>query len=67
MKTVGKGVEQKLLTLSDGSLLQVVFQKWLTPKGKNITKAEPITPDVIVEDYKAQDTKALEIINSLTK
>jgi len=65
MKTVGKGVEQKLLNLSDGSLLQVVFQKWLTPKGKNITKKEPITPDIEIEEYKEQDSKALEVLNSL--
>ena len=64
-KTVGKGVEQKVLTLSDGSILQVVFQKWLTPTGRNITKTEPITPDIIEEDYKTQESKALELINSL--
>jgi len=65
MKTVGKGVEQKILNLSDGSLLQVVFQKWLTPMGKNITKTQPITPDFIVDETKKQDEKALEILNNL--
>jgi carboxyl-terminal processing protease len=65
MKTVGKGVEQKILSLSDGSMLQVVFQKWLTPKGRNITKKEPIVPEIIEEDYKKQDEKALEILNNL--
>lgn len=59
-KTVGKGVEQKLIDLSDGSMLQVVFQKWLTPKGRNITKEEPITPDTIIEEPKAQLDKAIE-------
>jgi len=64
-KTVGKGVEQKVLSLSDGSILQVVFQKWLTPKGRNISKTEPITPDVIEEDYTKQEAKALELLNNL--
>jgi len=65
MKTVGKGVEQKVLSLSDGSTLQVVFQKWLTPTGKNITKKEPITPDLIEEDYQKQEDKAFEILKNL--
>ena len=60
--TVGKGVEQKVLPLSDGSLLQVVFQKWLTPKGNNINKKEPITPDYIIEDLEQQNQKALELL-----
>lgn len=64
-KTVGKGVEQKVLSLSDGSILQVVFQKWLTPKGRNISKTEPITPDVIEEDSTKQEAKALELLNNL--
>ncbi len=62
-KTVGKGVEQKLVTLSDGSLLQVVFQKWLTPLGKNISKNDPITPDVIIKDEDITDQKALEVLS----
>jgi len=46
-------------------LLQVVFQKWLTPMGKNITKTQPITPDYIVDETKKQDEKALEVLNNL--
>lgn len=65
MKTVGKGVEQKILNLSDGSMLQLVFQKWLTPMGKNISKTQPITPDIIVDEIKKQDEKALEVLNNL--
>lgn len=61
-KTVGKGVEQKLIDLSDGSMLQIVFQKWLTPKGRNINKEESITPDHDVEDMEEQDKKALEVL-----
>jgi carboxyl-terminal processing protease len=63
-KTVGKGVEQKLINLSDGSLLQIVFQKWLTPSGRQINKEEPITPDHKVEESDEQDKKALELLNS---
>jgi len=61
-ETVGKGVEQKLITLSDGSTLQLVFQKWLTPSGKNISKESPIKPDEVVEDYNKQDSRALELL-----
>lgn len=63
-ETVGKGVEQKLITLSDGSILQVVFQRWLTPLGKNISKDDPITPDIIIEDEELTNAKALEILKS---
>jgi len=63
-KTVGKGVEQKLLNLSDGSMLQVVFQRWLTPLGKNISKDDPIQPDVVLEEEDLTDTKALELLNN---
>ncbi|MCA9383336.1 S41 family peptidase [Candidatus Dojkabacteria bacterium] len=62
MPTVGKGVEQRLISLSDGSTLQVVFQKWLTPKGTNISSEDPIHPDVEIEDRDEQDQKALEIL-----
>lgn len=62
-KTVGKGVEQKLIELSDGSMLQVVFQKWLTADGRNITQEEPITPDHLVEDPQEQEQKAIELLN----
>ncbi len=69
-KTVGKGVEQQALELSDGSMLIVVFQQWLTPTGRNITEEDPITPNFEVEftedDFKnledPQLDKALEVI-----
>src|SRR5260221_692065 len=44
-QTVGKGVEQQVMTLNDNSLLIVVFQKWLTPNSRNISKTDPIHPD----------------------
>lgn len=58
-ETVGKGVEQRLIQLSDGSLLQLVFQKWLTPDGRNISKDEPIKPDQEIDDYQQQENEAL--------
>lgn len=61
-KTVGKGVEQKLIDLSDGSMLQVVFQKWLTPKGRNISPEEPITPDILQENSEKQVQEAIKLL-----
>jgi len=62
IKTVGKGVEQRLINLSDGSMLQLVFQKWLTPNGRNISVDEPITPDFLIEDTEEQNQKAIELL-----
>ena len=61
-KTVGKGVEQELIDLTDGSQLRLVFRKWLTPNGNNINPTNPITPDILLEDYDAQTNKAFEIL-----
>lgn len=60
-KTVGKGVEQQLIDLDDGSQLRLVFRKWLTPNGNNINSDNPITPDILLEDYEEQTNKAFEI------
>ena len=69
--TVGKGVEQQILdNFSDGSILILVFQKWLSPTGRQVTAEKPITPDFVVDfnldNYKAgkddQLIKALEIV-----
>ena len=46
--TYGKGVFQKLITLSDGSLLKVTMARWYTPNGTGISGAG-ITPDKTVE------------------
>lgn len=55
MPTVGKGVEQIILDdFEDGSMLLLVFQKWLTPNGNNITKESPVKPDFEV-DYTQDD------------
>lgn len=63
-KTVGKGVEQRLITLSDGSMMNVVFQKWLTPSGLNITKDAPISPDVSESKYDEQDLIAIKELSA---
>jgi carboxyl-terminal processing protease len=54
MPTVGKGVEQTVIQLSDKSTMHIVFQRWLTPNGRQVTKDKPITPDVQV-DLTTQD------------
>jgi carboxyl-terminal processing protease len=72
MPTVGKGVEQELITLDDGSILIVVFQKWLTPAGEQISEESPIKPDYEVdytsENFKAgmdpQKDKAVEVLQT---
>ncbi len=61
-ETVGKGVEQRLIDLSDGSMLQVVFQKWLTPNGRNISVEAPIKPDHEVKEPDEQVGKATELL-----
>lgn len=64
MPTVGKGVEQKIIdTFPDGSTLQVVFQRWLTPSGKNISHEDPIQPDILLETYEEQNKKAIELLS----
>lgn len=49
MPTTGKGVEQRILPLRNGGSLHVVFQLWLLPSGRNISKESPIEPDIKVE------------------
>ncbi|HEX9805127.1 MAG TPA: S41 family peptidase [Candidatus Dojkabacteria bacterium] len=49
MPTVGKGLEQRIIELSDGSTMHIVFRRWLTPDGKQVTKEDPIHPDTEVE------------------
>jgi carboxyl-terminal processing protease len=69
-KTVGKGVEQRIIDLSNGASMHVVFRKWLTPAGRNISPDSPITPnfevDLTNEDYDngkdPQQDKAIELL-----
>ncbi|MBD3363108.1 PDZ domain-containing protein [Candidatus Dojkabacteria bacterium] len=68
--SVGKGVEQKVIMLSDGSSLHLVFKRWFTPEGRAISFEEPIKPDIKVEytteDFNAkrdpQMDKAIEVV-----
>ncbi|MBN1915381.1 S41 family peptidase [Candidatus Dojkabacteria bacterium] len=53
-KTVGKGVEQRVVNLSGGASMHVVFRRWLTPNGRNINQEDPITPDFKIE-YKIEE------------
>lgn len=48
-KSVGKGVEQRILTLSNGGSLHLVFQEWVLPSGRVIDKDNSITPDIEVD------------------
>jgi carboxyl-terminal processing protease len=63
-QTLGKGVEQKVVSLSDGSRIHLVFKNWLTPNGHHISFENPIVPDEIVnytmENFKAQTDPQLE-------
>ncbi len=47
-KSFGKGSVQKLVNLSEGSMLKVTVARWYTPSGLNISE-KGITPDTTVE------------------
>lgn len=49
MPTVGKGVEQKVITLEDRSLLFLVYKRWLTPLGNQLSPDSAIKPNVEVD------------------
>lgn len=71
MPTVGKGVEQRLIDLSDGSTMHLVFRRWLMPSGRQVTKDEPITPEFEVEltteDFEANRDPQLDKARELLK
>lgn len=49
-KTVGKGVEQQIYNIKyNESSLILPFQRWLSPKGVNISKDNPVIPDISIE------------------
>lgn len=69
-KTFGKGSEQEVTDLSDGSSVRVTVANWYTPKQRVIQK-EGLIPDVVVERPDAspgtsdpQLDKAIEILNA---
>ena len=47
-KSFGKGSVQKLVGLTDGSMLKVTVARWYTPSGLNISE-KGITPDTTIE------------------
>lgn len=47
--TVGKGLEQRVVDLSDGSAMHIVFRKWTTPNGFNPTPEKPVEPNKLIE------------------
>ncbi len=49
MPTVGKGVEQTVVTLSDNSTMHIVFRRWLKPSGDQVSPDSPIQPDIEVD------------------
>ena len=47
-KTYGKGIVQRIISLSDGSAVKLTISNYFTPKGRNIHKVG-VEPDVVVE------------------
>lgn len=47
-RTYGKGIVQRIITLSDGSAVKLTISNYFTPKGRNIHKVG-VEPDVVVE------------------
>ena len=47
-QTFGKGIVQRVISLSDGSAVKLTISTYYTPKGKNI-HGVGITPDEVVE------------------
>lgn len=58
--TFGKGVEQRLIELSDGGAMLLVFRAWLTPNGHQVDADNPILPDIEVsQDYSTEADEVL--------
>ncbi len=72
MPTVGKGVEQQIINLSNKGTLHIVFQEWVLPSGRTINKDDSIHPDIEVEltkddfinDLDPQLDKAIEFLQN---
>lgn len=60
MPTVGKGVEQTVVTLSDNSTMHIVFRRWLKPSGEQVSPEFPIKPDIEVDLTTEDFEKALD-------
>ncbi len=71
-KTFGKGSVQEVVYLDEGSALKITVAKWLTPKGKSLSK-NGINPEFEVKAEESPDDaskddkvyqKALEVLKS---
>lgn len=70
-KTYGKGTAQNVLDLSGGSSLHITTLKWLLPDGTWLSRENPVTPDVIIENssddfvkgFDRQLDEALKLLN----
>lgn len=70
-QSYGKGVAQKVITYSDGSILKLTFEKWLTPLQRDINEVG-LKPDIEVTRTKAdiasgKDPQLERAINELLK
>jgi carboxyl-terminal processing protease len=55
-QSFGKGSEQTVIELDDGSALQLTIARYYTPSGRSIQE-HGITPDIVVEQVKMADLK----------
>jgi carboxyl-terminal processing protease len=62
-KSYGKGTVQEILTLSDGSQMEITVGKYRTPSGRIIDQVG-ITPDLLVPETE-DITKSLQVLGGL--
>ena len=62
-RSYGKGTVQEIISLSDGSLLEVTVGKYRTPEGRLIDQ-QGINPDLLVPEN-VELTKALQVLSGL--
>lgn len=59
MKSYGKGTVQEVMDLPGNTSIRLTTARWLTPKGRNISK-EGITPDVVIDRTPQQMQKDID-------
>ena len=62
-RSYGKGTVQEIITLSDGSLLEVTVGKYRTPEGR-VIDGQGINPDLLVPEN-IELAKALQVLSGL--
>ena len=65
-QTYGKGSVQTVMALSDGHAIKLTTSKYFTPSGASIQQ-RGIKPDVVIEDAKDGDDRALHAALDLLK